>query len=182
MKRSILRALALLVGLTALVLAHAGNPKHYRQWLVDTFDDKSGAFAVTINDSNAVFGEACFLSDQKCQWRVVIDVACEKGHTYPILANTDSGAASLEFVCDGPRSGGEYTYVFSNWKALESLLKTATRVGFAMPMQGDQFTVYRFNLDGANAATEFLESTFFAATPQGKKKTTPSRDTATQSL
>jgi len=156
----------------------------FQQWSVNAFDNHTGMFAVTVNDSNAVLGEACFFADKSCQWRVVIDVSCKQGTRYSILANTDKGAAPLEFVCDGPRNNGTgYAYIFNNWKVLEGLLKTANIVGFAMPMEADQFKVYRFSLIGMTASTAFMEKTFSAQVISSKKDN-PVRpaSTATETL
>jgi len=47
---------------------------------------------------------------------------------------------------------GLYRYSFTNFDDIDGIVKRASRVGFAVPMEGDQFKVIRFSLFGANKA------------------------------
>jgi hypothetical protein len=54
-------------------------------------------------------------------------------------------------------SKGDYRYRFNDWKSLESVILKASKVGFAFPLQQDQFTVVRFSLDGVAKASQLAE-------------------------
>jgi hypothetical protein len=86
-------------------------------------------------------------------WTLGIKVACEADSKYPLLANTDGGAVHLQVVCRGLSANKEfYSYVFDDFQAVDNLIKAGVRVGFAFPMQGDEFRVIRFSLTGSGSA------------------------------
>lgn len=130
-----------------------------------------------------MLGEYCYFTEKSCHWYIAINTSCEKGVVSPILGNTDKGAASLEMLCVGSRVGKLYQYEFRNWKSLEGLIKSGSRVGFAMPMQEDQFTVHRFLLDGLAKATIDVETDFSAAvSAPNTPKSRPVNSTKTEVL
>jgi len=148
------------VALTGLAFGTAvAEPLSFSDWAVDVDGDQTSVYAATINDSGSIFGEFCSLSSDSCSWRLGLEVSCERDSTYPVLANTDAGAAHLTVQCDGKIEGnGKYhRYIFTDWSALETLLKQSKRVGFAFPLQSDQFTVIRFSLNGMKQAAENAE-------------------------
>lgn len=160
---------------------HAGE--NYNEWFSQSFDAGTATGAFTVNDSGATFGEICRLQEGSCQWRLLLDLACEDNTTTSILANTDQGASTLEFRCAGKSENGKgYLYVFKNWKQLESSLKSSSKVGFAMPVKGDQFVVYRFKLQGMTETTSEMETRFFAMVEALKQNGAAPEGTRTQKL
>jgi hypothetical protein len=162
-------------------LQSASADEKFSDWLVGSMSNGTGLYAATINDSGLLLGEYCYFSSNNCVWVLGSDTVCEQDHRYPALANTDQGAASLEISCTGQfQQSGKTTfaYFFSDWKLLESLMKTSTRLGIAVPMKSDQFTVWRFSLDGMTAAIRKMEADFLASSrwngqrPQGTFSTT----------
>ena len=152
-----------ILALTSFPLgAVAVGEMDYGSWQAGTVSGGDGTYAGTTNDSGDVFGEYCDYENKNCRWVLLTLAACDKGHTYPALGNTDKGAASLELVCAGEVSSGKYRYFFNNWKDLEALVKTSARFGLAVPMQADQFQVHRFLLNGLIAATQYSENLFSA--------------------
>lgn len=158
---------------------HAQTPDH---WSVTQSDDKTFIYASTVNDSGAFLGEYCYYATKKCLWILGNTTACEKDHIYPILANSDTGAAQLDINCNGVVNNGIYGYSFTKWSDLEDILQKAERVGFAVPLQKDQFLVYRFKLSGLAAATRQAESAVASAPPTGNVRSTSDTDTSTERL
>lgn len=141
--------LALLAGAAPLARA-AGSG----QWTVST-DNPDMMYAVVLNDSGALFGEYCYPGKQSCMWLISLSTACEDGHQYPVLANSDSGAVHLSIQCQGPISSGQeksYAYAFTDFDAVDDLVTHSRRVGFAVPLESDRFRVVRFNIEGSARA------------------------------
>lgn len=145
---------ACLLSVLAVNTAHAG--KVFGEWSVDLTNDRAYLFAATANDSGAVFGQYCQLEESTCYWVLGIATSCERGNSYPVLANTQGSAAPLTVICDGQLSSGLYRYVFKPFDTVDGLLLNMPRIGFAFPLTGDQFRVVRFSLDGAHRAVNTL--------------------------
>lgn len=158
--------------LGASSLAYAQD---FGKWTVVT-DDPTMMYAVTFNDSGALFGQYCYPDQGSCLWLISVTTSCEKDHKYPVLANSDGGAVPLTLQCQGPIGGkgedAKFAYVFTDFDAVSNLVKSATRIGFAVPLQADQFKVVRFEVDGSAPALSAMRSKASAAMDQGKAKNT----------
>jgi hypothetical protein len=85
--------------------------------------------------------------------------SCESDANYPILANTETASTPLTIQCGGKVGTTNLSrFAFQDWKSVEAEIKGAHRVGFAIPMQSDQFKVVRFSLDGCARATAAMEA------------------------
>lgn len=145
----LLAAVALFCGLS-LGSAQAGET--YGSWSVALGDNSEFIYAATMNDSGALLGQFCYPDSGKCLWMLGMKTTCETGSEYPVLANTDTGAIQLKITCSGPLSNGFYLYAFTEFDAVDAAVAGGTRIGFAVPLQTDQFRVVRFLLSGAAAA------------------------------
>lgn len=145
----------LIVGLIAMVLASAAHAQTFGDWFVDT-KGPTALYAASVNDSGHVFGQFCFPGADSCVWLIGLQTGCEKGAQYPVLANSDAGAVHLKMFCDGQLDSGKYRYVFTDFDEVDDLVRQATRIGFALPLQEDQFRVVRFNVRGAAAALSVM--------------------------
>src|SRR5437667_8824905 len=146
-KRIVAAFLVAVMGGVELVSAQA-----FGEWAVD-IKDPNVFFAVTLNDSDHLIGQYCYTSEHSCVWLLAMSTRCKKGDTYPVLANSDAGAASLQLLCDGQLENGHYRYVFTGFDDVDKLVRDSkTRIGFAFPMEGDEFRVVRFDLRGAEKA------------------------------
>lgn len=155
----------------------------FGSWTTGVIENSAGVYAATMNDSGAILGEYCYYATKTCQWIIAVDSTCVKEQEYPVLANTDKGAASFTLHCNGLQANGLYSFSFRDWKDLETMIRAGARLGIATPMQTDQFKVYRFLLNGLNASTQNIEGPFFAAvkaTPAPPKR--PTNSTATDVL
>ncbi len=155
----------------------------FGSWTTGVIDNSGGLYAATINDSGAIFGEYCYFATKNCLWLIAVDSKCIKDQEYPVLANTDKGAASFTLHCNGVEKNGLYSFSFRNWKDLELMIRAGERLGIATPMQSDQFKVYRFLLNGLNASTQNIEGSFFAAVNAARPPIKrPTNSTATDTL
>ena len=122
-----------------------GQVQTYGDWKVDLSDPSLYA-AVTVNDSNHEFGQYCFFDkDSSCDWFFETDMSCKDGSKYPVLANADREALYLEVLCLGEVKG-RYAYAFTDFDKVDKLIRASKRVGFAVPTQGDEFVVFRWDL------------------------------------
>jgi hypothetical protein len=138
-------------------------------------------FAYTLNDSGQAFGEWCSVDSGSCTWMIGMSFGCDKNFAYPVLANSDAEAESLSMNCSGTIEDTDLSrYAFTDFKSVKSLLKDAHVVGFAIPMQSDQFRVIRFSLDGCSDAIAAMEASATAAYQRQKNAATDARDVKVQ--
>jgi len=138
--------------------AHFAYAETVSDWEVDT-TDPTVMFAATANDNEHVFGEFCFPEDGSCYWVVSMSVPCKEGDRYPILANSDAAAISVELLCiDANADQHQYRYAFTNFDQIDKVIRSSSKIGFAMPMQEDTFRVIRFNLKGVEKALSIMHN------------------------
>lgn len=143
-------------------------------WLAET---KTSLYAVTSSDSGNLFGQRCDASEGSCYYFLGLSSSCDEDSTYPVLANSDAGSASMQLICRGSTTVDRpkmYRYFFSDFDAIDQIVRNATRVGFASPLRGDQFSVVRFSLQGAVTAITVMRNA--AEKEQARnKQPTPTR-------
>lgn len=168
-----MRTLLFIIALTTLAPAVAVSAET-GDWTYGVSDNRSSFYAFTTNDSGSVFGEWCSASTGKCLWMVGMNASCnEESSAYPILANTDGAAGPVSIICSGKLENTDlYRYQFSSWKDLESLLKDAGQIGFAIPLKAGEFRVVRFSLNGLSTAVSRMESQVAALQRSGPPKPT----------
>ena len=141
--------------------------RQFDDWNVGAGESGDFLFAATTNDSGEMLGEYCYASTGKCLWLLGMKTPCEEKDSYVLLANSSSRAKALEVTCAKDLGDGTHIYVF-DWKELESVIKGASWVGLAFPMQKDAFKVVRFSLNGSGGSTDLLESAFQKMLDNGK--------------
>ena len=127
-------------------------------WTTGVTDSKDTLYAATVNDSGNVFGEYCKVKDGSCVWLLGMSSACKEGDQYPVLANSDAGSVPVTVYCSAKIAEIGFRYVFTDFKAIDSIVTEAIRVGFAVPLQGDQFRVLHFDLSGSTRAIKQLQA------------------------
>lgn len=169
--------LLLTVGVVVLFTATSGvsRAQSFGTWTTGATDSGDFLYAATINDSGNLLGEYCSPSTGNCMWLLGMSTACKEGDQYPVLANSDAGAAQISVYCSAKLDNGQYRYVFTEFDAINNLVTKGLRVGFAVPLQADQFRVIRFDLGSSNQALELMRQT-----AQAVQKNSPSRTTGTR--
>lgn len=160
---------------TLLLAPGLGVAATYADW--EAFTDRAGACwsAATINGAREVFGQWCYADKGTCIWLIGITTQCDKGKNYPVLANSDVGAVQLEVQCLGKlQVTGAYELAFTKFEDIDNIARTASRVGFAIPLQAKQVRVVRFSLAGAVRALTAMREAASSASAQVKKQRTQS--------
>lgn len=152
-------------------IAASAQEGRYDDWVVGVSNDRSGLYAATSNDSGSAFAQACDTRGT-CEYRLSISVRCEPGARYPVLVNAnagDAGAMMGTMICQGPNPAqtSSTIYTIGPFDDLDRLVRGATRIGFAMPMQSDQFHVARFSLRGSVPALSSMRGAAARAAGQG---------------
>jgi len=170
-----LRGFLFLLCVTASSLTLADD-QYFGSWGAGELTDGAGAFAGTVNDSGALFGQFCYKRDGNCAWLLAISTSCEDGTRYPVLINGGTGSDTAQVICTGTTGDGKSRYVFSDFDTIGRAIVGAKTIGFAFPMRDGMFQVSRFTLDGSPEALAYLRgiaSNFGSAPP-------PTRPTGTR--
>lgn len=139
-------------------------------WTTGITNEGNLYYAATVNDSGNLLGEYCSPDTGDCIWILGIASACKEGDQYPVLGNSDVGSAHITVYCSAKLDNGLYRYVFSKFDDINDLIIKGLKVGFAIPLQADQFRVIRFDLGDSNRAINAMNA---AVVEQTKKKVTP---------
>lgn len=153
MRSSKSRWLLVAVLLGVLSAAHAGDIKS-GDWSWDV-DDPEALNALTSNSAANLLAQFCYPEKGNCLYAVAFGMTCEEGEKYPALVNTDKGSRSIELVC-GPKFSDENLMLISEFDVIDKLVRQGKRIGFVMPMQGDEFKAVRFSLQGATQALDLM--------------------------
>jgi hypothetical protein len=149
--------LALVVVFVLMSLDSMAGDGQIGDWHLSLDDEQSKA-AFTVNAAGDILGQFCFYrpgGDPTCFYEFAMDLTCKEGEQYPVLVNTDVGAAHELITCGKPLEGGKHVYYFS-FESMDSTVKNATRLGIVFPTQGDSFRVSRFSLSGSRQAIETM--------------------------
>ncbi len=151
MKKFLLIILYMLLSTT---LARAAGDIKFAKWFAN-IDDPSNPYAITFNDSGNGFGQFCNVNKSSCYWVFSLQNACKNGIEIPVLINSDNGGYPTTVICDGKLNEfNQYRYIFTDFKVIENIINTGGKIGMSFPIEGGQFTVVRFYLDGAKEAVK----------------------------
>lgn len=161
-----------------LVLAQSATGQTFGSWTVDASGYARGSsdnvYAMTINDSEAGFGQFCYPASGSCLWILATKTGCKEDSRYPVLASASKGGAiALEVYCGGKFSD-YFRYIFTDFDAVNELVKGGGRIGIVFPLASGEFRVTRFDLDGATTAISTMRS---RAENHAQKANTGTRDT-----
>lgn len=165
--------MAWLAGLLALQFSAAQAAD---TWDTGVTDDGEALYAATVNDSGNLLGQYCVLSSGNCAWLLGMVTGCKEGDSYPVLANSDAGSSHIYVQCSAQLDNGLYRYVFNDFEEIDDLVKKGLRVGFAVPLQGDQFRVVRFDLGGSNRALALMQGALAQANRGRSSRSANTRD------
>jgi hypothetical protein len=144
--------------------------RQFGAWAAGVMDGKEGVFAATVNDSGGVLGQYCFRETGSCVWLLANDADCEDGAKYPVLVNTDSGAANNTIRC--VKVDGKARYLFENFDIIDGAVRSASWFGIAFPMKSGRFQVSRFSMQGAAQAVALMRKAAEASATPASSTTT----------
>lgn len=124
------------------------------KWNVDRDDY---FFALTINKSDHIFGQYCYIESATCYYLVATKTSCEKDTEMPALINSDQGAIHVTLVCKHEYVGGNVMIV-EPFDDIDLVVRESSYFRLALPMEGDQFKVVRFSLVGSTYAVDLMRA------------------------
>lgn len=147
-------------------------PRMFGAWRVDALAQVVSA--ATASEGGSLFGQFCPLGAAgACEWIISLKLGCTTNDRYPVLGHSTLGATHLDVRCGGPLANGWWRYNFTEPEKLETMVRAPTgRLGFAVPVRGETFQVFRFDLTGSAAALAALRGYAAAA---GRPFVLPSR-------
>ena len=157
------RALVLILGFifTSQVYSETGTSK---DWFWST-EHTDLYFAGTGLDSELALGQYCFIIQKgdyqpgDCVYMVTLGISCEVGNAYPGVINSDKGTVAIKLFCSHKVDNTDgYAMIMINFDDVDSIVRTANKLGIAIPMEGAQFKVVRFSLSGSNHAIESMRA------------------------
>ena len=162
-----------LLGVVGLVLwapVVGGEEVRVGDW-VWSVDDPGTFYAGTEHPGNEALMQLCDTEDGACFYAVSFGTRCQKDETYHALVNSDAGNGSTELLCGAEVQGSNLLFV-QDFETIDGLVRKAHRIGFALPMQGDDIKTVRFSLKGSVAAIDAMRRALARAAPMqsGAKK------------
>lgn len=170
MKPSSSGKVAIAALLAALSAGASAEERRVGAWSVGLTRERAGTFAATGDGSGAQLGQYCYPEQGSCVWILANDLACDAGERYPVVVNTESGAAVLEMQCLG--FDGKAAYAFTDFDAIDGIVRKARSAVLALPTANGLFRLSRFSLEGATRAVALMRE---AAGAMGGKPVGASR-------
>ena len=134
-----------------IVIIIMALPSHsFGEWLNGVTDDGESYYAATMNDSGNILGLYCYPASDNCIWLLGMSTACKEGDQYLVLSNSDKGSSPITLYCHRKLTNNVYSYAFTDFDLINNIVTKGIRVGFAVPLESDQFKVIRFNLSSSN--------------------------------
>ena len=149
-----LRSVAAFLALGASTANAADISSGDWNWNIDGTDM---FYAGTSNNAQNLLAQFCYLTDGNCVYAVSFGLNCDKGEKYPALLNSDSGARSIELIC-GNKMQGQNVLMFSSFEEIDGIIRSNNRIGFVLPLKGDEFKAIRFSLRGSAKALDAMRT------------------------
>jgi len=125
-----------------------------RDWVWNT-DEENFYFAITTNSAEHILGQYCYIAKSTCFYVVSLDITCEHGSTYPAMVNSDKGADHIVLKCVHEYNGQNILAIYG-FDKIDELVRTASHLGIAVPMENDKFKIIRFSLIGSSDAIDHM--------------------------
>jgi len=145
--------------LIALPITGIADTKVVKDWFWSStpeYNPQDGRYmyAGTFNKKGQIFGVYCYENIYSCFYIVDLDTSCIQSSEkqYPALLNTNLGAEKIFLTCGHEIEGGNALYA-ADFDQMDSLVRKASHIGFALPMKDETFKVVRFSLKGSTKAT-----------------------------
>lgn len=147
--------------------------RFFEDWFSGNTGDKEHYAAGTINESNAALIFRCSSSLVACTWHLQDDRKCVIGSEYSVLVNASTGSFTSTILCQRAVDKTTNELTFTEFTKMETAISGgAAKIGIAIPLEGDQFLVYRFSLKGAASATAHAQDEMLKKTKNSTKNQT----------
>lgn len=123
-------------------------------WGIGKSSNSELLFASTADVRGNVLGQYCYSRSGNCVWGLAIKNRCEADKLAIVLASSNIEAVPVELRCDDSSRApdGHYHYTFTNFGAIDDVVKRARRVEFSIPLERGGFSVVGFDLCRSNEA------------------------------
>ena len=148
---------------------------HSGDWVWNV-DDPETYYAGTENAAGHVLMQFCDPADGTCFYAVGFDTTCDEGDSYPALVNADTGASSIKLMCGSSLDDGTNMMLVEGFDQIDGIVRKSQKIGFALPMQGDEFKAVRFSLKGSVTAMDAMRK-FAARGAPATSNTKKAKDT-----
>jgi hypothetical protein len=152
MRQSKEQVMRLFLILVTIIISSAAYGKAIPSgdWWVDLDNETLVTEAFTSNQSGSSFGYLCLISTNSCAFYFSFQTKCNEGSSAPILLNTDIGSFTAQTKCT--LLGSTNYNIIQDASSLSDAVFKSKNIGIAIPLEGGQFKVVRFSLNGANSA------------------------------
>lgn len=151
------------VGLALWAPVAGADEARVGDW-VWSVDDPGTFYAGTEHPGKEALMQLCDTEDGACFYAVSFGMRCKEGETYHALVNSDAGNGSVELYCGAELKGSNLLFV-QDFEQIDGLVRKAHRIGFALPMRGDEIKTVRFSLKGSVAAIDAMRGALARVAP-----------------
>lgn len=128
--------------------AFANEKLAFQNWIVESGPETTEAY--TANDSNSSLGLFC--GGTTCVFYLNPNLNCQPNTKNTVLMNSSTVSAAIAMQCT--LVGKHYFQILESFDQVLGAVKSGSNIGFAVPLQGGAFSVYRFSLSGALPALQ----------------------------
>ncbi len=132
------------------------EPRVSKDWFWGV-DDTEFFYAATLNSSEHIIGQYCYLESGNCMYMVGIGITCEEGYETPALINSNKGAVQIKLVCAHKYEDQNVLFI-TPFDDIDNIIRQASHIRIAVPMENDQFKVSRFSLSGSSYAIDLMRA------------------------
>lgn len=145
----------LLLSLSLSLCLHA-DVGTFKDWTWRT-DETPFYSALTVNSNKHTLGQYCSITNETCFYMAGFDITCEPGSSYPSLVNSDKGAYHVTLKCAHEHQGRNLLAIYE-FDKIDSLIREASHIGFAIPMSNSHFKLVEFSLMGSSEAIDQMRA------------------------
>lgn len=135
----------------------------YQNWAVQIGEDTVEAY--TFNDSKSSFGFFC--KGETCLYYLNLSLECSSNSKTPVLMSGDGAGSAFMMTC--MKLGGRNFQILDDPEVVKRAVNSGKKIGFSVALQGGDFMLAQFSLNGAQAAIEraIVEAKQKRAQPKG---------------
>lgn len=120
----------------------------YQDWAVQIGEDTVEAY--TFNDSKSSFGFFC--KGETCLYYLNLSLECSSNSKTPVLMSGDGAGSAFMMTC--MKLGGRNFQILDDPEVVKRAVNSGKKIGFSVALQGGDFMLAQFTLNGAQAAIE----------------------------
>jgi hypothetical protein len=120
----------------------------YQDWAVQLGDDTVEAY--TVNSSQSSFGFFC--KGETCLYYLNLNLECPANSKTPVLLSGEGAGSAFLTTC--MKLGGRNFQILDEPELVKRTVYGGKKIGFSVALQGGEFILAQFTLNGAQVAIE----------------------------